>query len=30
MKTAQLYPKPAIEADVTNVQKMLKNEENYH
>jgi len=30
MKTAQFYPKPAFEADITNVQTILKNEENYY
>jgi hypothetical protein len=29
MKTAQLYPKPVFEADITNIQKTLKTYENY-
>jgi hypothetical protein len=30
MKTAQLYQKPTFEADIINIQKILKTEENYH
>jgi len=30
MKTAQLYSKPAFEADITNVREILKTEWNYY